>query len=137
MPEHSTRVYRLQTDAGERIVGRQVSPAWVASTLEAEPPRRGRDQAWSALMAGQAVPHLAEGQALTRVRAMGVHRVELTGFNDLGVDRLKALGLISEIVSWKLRLFVPTGVDGSDVLARLMERYPLQRVAERNAATAA
>lgn len=137
LPEHSTRVYRLQTDAGERIVGRQVSPAWVASTLEAEPPRLGPDQAWSALMAGQAVLHLAEGQALTRVRAMGVHRVELTGFNDLGVDRLKALGLISEIVSWKLRLFVPTGVDGANVLARLMERYPLQRVAERNAATAA
>lgn len=68
---------------------------------------------------------------------MSVHRVELTGFNDLAVERLKAMGLISEIVSWKLRLFVPTGAAGPDVLARLMERYPLQRVAERHAAKAA
>src|SRR3546814_17224952 len=30
LPNESTRVYRLQTDTGERIVGRRVSPAWVA-----------------------------------------------------------------------------------------------------------
>ena len=34
LPNESTRVYRLQTDAGERIIGRKVSPAWVASALE-------------------------------------------------------------------------------------------------------
>ena len=31
LPNESTRVYRLQTDAGERIIGRKVSPAWVAT----------------------------------------------------------------------------------------------------------
>lgn len=79
------------------------------------------DQAWPMLMAGSAVLHLAEGQILARVRAMGVHRIELTGFNDLGVERLKAMGLISEIVSWKLRLFVPTGSDGPVILGTLLE----------------
>ena len=81
--------------------------------------------------------HLAEGHMLKQVRAMGVPRVELTGFNDLGVDRLKAIELISEIVSWKLRLFVPTGAGGPEVVGRLMERYPLVRVAERIAGRAA
>ena len=38
LPNESTRVYRLQTDAGERIIGRKVSPAWVASTLLGERP---------------------------------------------------------------------------------------------------
>ena len=33
LPNESTRVYRLQTDDGERIIGRKVSPAWVATTL--------------------------------------------------------------------------------------------------------
>jgi len=137
LPNQSSRVYRLQTDDGERVVGRRVSPAWVAATLDVGLPALSAENAWPMLLAGEASLHLAEGQVLTRVRAMGVHRVELTGFNDLALQRLKALGLISEIVSWKLRLFVPTGAEGADVLARLMERFPLQRVAERNPAKAA
>jgi hypothetical protein len=31
LPNESTRVYRLQTDDGERIIGRKVSPAWAAN----------------------------------------------------------------------------------------------------------
>jgi hypothetical protein len=134
LPKESTRVYRLQTDDGEQLIGRRVSPAWVITVAPADTPSLTVDQAWPMLIAGEAVLHLAEGQALTRVRAMGVHRIELTGFNDLGVERLKALGLISEIVSWKLRLFVPTGVDGPVVLARLLQRFPLQRVTRKAAA---
>jgi hypothetical protein len=30
LPQDSSRVYRLQTDEGERIIGRRVSPAWAA-----------------------------------------------------------------------------------------------------------
>ena len=89
------------------------------------------------LLSGAVALQLAEGQTLARAKAMSVNRIELTGFSDLAVERLKAFGLISEIVSWKLRLFVPTGVAGADVLARLMERYALQRVVERHAAKAA
>ena len=31
LPDESTRVYRLQTDEGERIIGRRVSAAWAAN----------------------------------------------------------------------------------------------------------
>ncbi|MBN8933751.1 MAG: strawberry notch C-terminal domain-containing protein, partial [Rhizobium pusense] len=31
LPQDSSRVYRLQTDEGERIIGRRVSPAWAAN----------------------------------------------------------------------------------------------------------
>ncbi len=77
------RVYRLQTDAGERIVGRKVSPAWVASALETE--RRSNlsaDDAFTALMDGRTILDLAEGLQLRRVRVMGDNRIELTGFTD-------------------------------------------------------
>ena len=33
LPNELTRVYRLQTDAGERVIGRKVSAAWVANVL--------------------------------------------------------------------------------------------------------
>ena len=50
------------------------------------------------------------------------------------VDRLKAMGLVSEIVSWRLRLYVPIGDGGPAVLAALLGRYPLVRAATRTAA---
>jgi len=61
-------------------------------------------------------------------------RVGLSGFTDGMVDRLKAMGLTSEIIAWKLRLFVPTGATGPAILGALMERYPLVRIADRGAA---
>jgi len=49
-------------------------------------------------------------------------------------ERLKAMGLISEIIAWKLRLFVPTGASGPEILTGLMERHPIVRIADRVAA---
>ena len=64
---------------------------------------------------------------------MGASRAELSGFTDAMVDRLKAMGLISEIIAWKLRLFVPTGASGPQILAALMERHPLVRIVDKTA----
>ena len=51
------------------------------------------------------------------------------------VDRLKAMGLISEIIAWRLRLFVPNGSQGPTVLTALLNfRYKLVRISERAAA---
>jgi C-terminal domain on Strawberry notch homologue len=130
LPNESTRVYRLQTDTGERIVGREVSSAWVASALETSPSNLSTDDAFNALMDGRTVLDLAEGLQLRRVRIMGAHRIELTGFTDAMRDRLRAYGLFHEIISWKLRMFVPTDAAGRAILAKVLERYPLARVAE-------
>jgi hypothetical protein len=53
---------------------------------------------------------------------MGEFRIELSGFSHGMVERRKAIGLMSEIISCKLRLFVPTGEGGSAILARLIDR---------------
>jgi hypothetical protein len=65
---------------------------------------------------------------------MGEFRLELLGFTDGMVDRLKAIGLMSEIISLKLRLFLPTGTSGPGILAKVMERHPLVRIADKAAA---
>jgi len=136
LPEESTRVYRLQTDDGTRIVGRRVSAAWAASAMaKPEAPVLSPPQAIAMLREGHAVLDLADGLQLRRSRLMQVNRIELTGFGPTAVDRLKALGLFSEIISWKLRLFVPDDmVTGSAVIERLFERHPLVRICDRKAA---
>ncbi len=58
-------------------------------------------------MDGRTVLDLAEGLQLRRARVMGANRIELSGFTDTMRDRLKAYGLFHEIISWKLRMFVP------------------------------
>jgi hypothetical protein len=134
LPDESMRVYRLQTDSGERIIGRLVSPAWVAQAADAETPTIAPADAWTAVLDGRTVLEFQDGLQLRRAKVMGEFRVELSGFTDGMVDRLKASGLISEIISWKLRLFVPTGANGPTILGALMERYPLVRIADRTAA---
>jgi hypothetical protein len=135
LPDESTRVYRLQTDDGARIVGRRVSPAWAASVLADDAPVLAAGQALALLRDGLGVLDLDGGLQLRRSRLMQVNRIELIGFSSTAVDRLKAIGLFSEIVSWKLRLFVPDDLlTGSAVLERLFERHPLVRIADRKAA---
>ncbi|MDZ3836991.1 MAG: strawberry notch family protein [Rhodospirillales bacterium] len=134
LPDEGCRVYRLQTDEGERVIGRLVSPAWVAQAVATDMPTISPADAWIAVLDGRTVLELADGLQLRRAKVMGTFRVELSGFTDGMVDRLKAMRLTSEIIAWKLRLFVPTGATGPAILGTLMERYPLVRIADRNAA---
>jgi hypothetical protein len=134
LPTESTRVYRLQTDTGERIIGRKVSPAWAVNATTTGSTSLTPDDAFAALTDGRTVLDLAEGLQLRRVRVMGAHRIELTGFTDTMRDRLKAYGLFGEIISWKFRLFVPADTSGPAILARLLVRFPIARIAEREAA---
>jgi hypothetical protein len=85
-------------------------------------------------MNGKTILDLSEGLQLRRVRVMGANRIELTGFTNKMRDRLRAYGLFHEIISWKLRMFVPTDGTGPAILAKVLERYPLERIADRAAA---
>ena len=134
LPNDSTRVYRLQTDDGERIIGRQVSPAWAATATTTGAASIAPDDAFAALMDGRTILDLAEGLQLRRVRVMGANRIELSGFDDTMRERLTAYGLFHEIISWKLRMFVPSDASGPDVLARVLDRWPVERIGEREAA---
>src|SRR3546814_19197887 len=91
LPQESSRVYRLQADDDERIVGRRVAPAWVATaTANDSRPTLDPQAAFTALMEGRQIPHLDEGLPLRRARAMGVNRTHLSGFTDAMRQRLTA-----------------------------------------------
>lgn len=134
LPNESTRVFRLQTDEGERIIGRLVSPAWAANATATGVASLSPEQALAALIDGRMILHLAEGLQLRRSRVMGAWRIELSGFTDTMRERLTAYGLFHEIISWKLRMFVPIDANGLAVLERVLDRFPIERVSEREAA---
>jgi hypothetical protein len=130
LPHESTRIYRLQTDAGERIIGRKVSFGWVAA-MSKQGATLSAEEAFTALMRDNYVLDLAEGLQLRRARVMGANRIELSGFSDVLRDCLRAYGLFHEIISWKLRMFVPTDARGVVILAKVLERFPIAHVRER------
>jgi hypothetical protein len=65
---------------------------------------------------------------------MGANRIELSGFTEAMRDRLRAYGLFTEIISWKLRFFVPIDTTGPGVIGKLLDTYPVARIGERKAA---
>jgi hypothetical protein len=138
LPEDSMRVYRLQTDEGERVIGRLVSPAALGEVYRNlglnDAPDLSAEEAWSAVTGGKAILHLADGLQVRRSLVMGLPRVELIGFTDGMVGRLKAMGLTSEIISWKLRLFLPMDAQGAGILSAVLARHPLTRIIDRVAA---
>jgi hypothetical protein len=138
LPDENCRVYRLQTDDGERIVGRLVSLAALGVLCRNlgldDAPALSPDEAWQLLLDGKSVVQLADGLQLRRVRVMNDHRIELTGFTPGMRERLSAMGLTHEIISWKLRFFIPASAGGPAILGRLMARHPLTGIAERAAA---
>ncbi|NIE81674.1 bifunctional class I SAM-dependent methyltransferase/DEAD/DEAH box helicase [Asaia sp. As-1742] len=134
LPTDHARVYRLQTDDGERVLGRRVPVAWATSAGATGSLSLSGQDARSALLDGGTVLHLAERMQVRRVRVMGRARIELTGFTEGMRERLRAYGLFSEIISWTLRFFVPVDDAGDKVLERLFETWPIARVTEREAA---
>jgi predicted RNA methylase len=135
LPQDYCRVYRLQTDEGERIVGRLVSPDGLTRLCR----NFGLDKTevvthadvWQSLLAGSCVVALAGNMTLRRVRVMNDYRVELNGFTDGMRDRLRSFGLFSEMIAWRVRFFIPTSGEGSAILARLIEQHRIIDVAGR------
>jgi hypothetical protein len=118
LPADQPRVYRFLTDSKERVIGRVV-PAEQLSTIAPALTPVTPEEAHAALHDGRAVS-LPEGLSIRPVTVMTTRRFELTGFDPDSVERLKACGLVAEIITWRLRLFVPTGSRTLDVLRQLI-----------------
>jgi predicted RNA methylase len=130
LPADNMRVYRFETDDGERVIGRLVTPEALDRVYQGlginGPPALSHQDAWSAVVDRGAVLDLVGEMQIRRSLVMSAYRVELTGYSDGAVAQLKALGLTSEIINWRLRLFVPIAEDrGPAIFAALLDRHPL------------
>ncbi|WP_430912249.1 strawberry notch-like NTP hydrolase domain-containing protein [Methylobacterium sp. sgz302541] len=131
LPGIDMRVFRLVTDAGERIVGRVVEPEDLPIIRERLGLGAGTAMtsadAFAAVLSGRAGLELIGGLQVRRVRVMGEDRIELIGSSDSARAGLKALGLFAEVIAWRTRLFVPTGERGPAILTAVLDRHPLLR----------
>ena len=135
LPQDYCRVYRLTTDDGERIVGRMIAPSRLAMLCRNfsidQTEVLSAEQAWKSVLDGSSIISLAGDMTLRRVKVMNDYRVELAGFSDGMRDWLRSIGLFSEMISWKLRFFIPVTDDGRAILTRLMQRHRLVDVVGR------
>lgn len=99
LPDDDCRVYPIQTDAGERVIGRHIAPALIGAMLRNlgldDVPTLAPEEAWNGLVDGRIGLQLTDG-ILRRSRVMSDYRVELIGFTAAMVPRLKALGHLVE-----------------------------------------
>ncbi|WP_083697987.1 MULTISPECIES: strawberry notch C-terminal domain-containing protein [Salipiger] len=127
LPADNMRIYRLQTEDGERAIGRLVSQEQLLNVYA----RLGLDcqmdmtpqEVFAAVIDGKTTLSLLGGYKLRRSLVMGQPRLELTGASGVALPALKALGCFTEVIQWKTRVFIP--VDGIDVLACVLAEHPV------------
>ena len=131
LPGENMRVRRLATDAGERLLGRVLTPEQAHAFRDAfglaGGPLMSSAEMHEAILKRGASFDLANGWRLARRRLMGAVRVEIEGPADNDLAALKRMGCTTEIVSWRTRVFVPEYID----LGRILDRWPLANTNRR------
>jgi predicted RNA methylase len=127
----STRVYRMQTSSGEKLLGRLVEPTLLDQTLEKL--GAGKKGAMSAADVVRRVLNgeraiLANDWIIRRAIVAGEYRIELTGPGPRDMATIKADGVFSERIGYATRFFIPTGRDAEKVLGKVIAAHPVAKM---------
>ncbi|BAY41895.1 hypothetical protein NIES2111_62910 (plasmid) [Nostoc sp. NIES-2111] len=119
LPQKNSRVFRLQTSDGEKILGRVVNAVDIQSVTEQLGLKNtllSPQELVSLVLNEGYSQQLPGGVTLRRSYIAGEPRLELVEALSLA-ERLVAVGCFAEIIQWRKRLFVPTGDKAAAVLA--------------------
>ncbi|MEN2383861.1 MAG: hypothetical protein KA716_33270 [Gloeotrichia echinulata DEX184] len=122
LPRSSSRVLRLQTSDGEKILGRVISAQDIQTVREQLGLKNkllSPTELVSLVLNEGYTQQLPGGITLRRSSIAGEPRLELINALSLA-DRLVAAGCFTEIIDWRKRVFVPTGDRAAAVLAAVM-----------------
>lgn len=111
------RVFRLQTDEGEKILGRLIDAKHlgnIARTLGVQKNVNAAELVEIILNSGGS-EGLGGGITLRRSLVAGSHRLELCDAQKW-FEQLEAIGCFCEIIQWQKRVFIPTGQQAVKVL---------------------
>ncbi len=125
------KVIRIQTDEGERFIGRQISSGQVQSTLANLGASVNAQQfdiadVVSQITDSKAVVKLANGWRIRTARVGGEERLELVG-NDVytAIDELKRNGVFVERIQFDTRFFIPSGEGAQQVIENIAKNRPI------------
>ncbi|MDX2263454.1 MAG: bifunctional class I SAM-dependent methyltransferase/DEAD/DEAH box helicase [Hyphomicrobiales bacterium] len=128
LPAGNMKIYRLETDDGQRLLGRLINPESlpaICETFGLATERLKPEEATRLILVERKGVMLTGDRALKPVRLMGEVRIELIGFAAHELEQLKSFGFFSEIISWKLRLFLPLDqARGHPALEKLFRQHP-------------
>ncbi|MBX9253584.1 strawberry notch family protein [Desmonostoc muscorum CCALA 125] len=123
LPQQNSRVFRLQTSDGQKILGRVVN----ASDIQTVREQLGlRDKLLSpqelvSLVLNEGYSQqLPGGVTLRRSYIAAEPRIELVNAISLA-ERLLAVGCFTEIINWQKRIFIPVSDKAPAILAAVIE----------------
>ncbi|WP_414544913.1 strawberry notch-like NTP hydrolase domain-containing protein [Nostoc sp. CCY0012] len=122
LPQQNSRVFRLQTADGEKILGRVVNAQDIQSVAEQLGLKNkllSPDELVSLVLNERYSQQLPGGVTVRRSYVAGEPRIELVNALPLA-DQLVAVGCFTEIIQWRKRIFVPTGNHAAAVLAAVI-----------------
>jgi len=125
LDSENLRVFRLQTDTGEQLLGRVIEPEkmqHIAASLGLHQVDLSASEIFHVVMSQRQSFPLPGGLSLRSSTVMSELRLELTGtVSDALCDQLKAAGCFTEIISWRRRVFIPSNERmGTEVIEKVL-----------------
>lgn len=123
------QVVRVQTDSGERLLGRQIMEHELAETMARLEVGSAESeltpaQVMQRILAGETA-ELANGWRLVPAKVSGETRVEIVARGSSSGAELVRHGALEERISWNYRYFVPKSARGEELLEYLFETKPI------------
>lgn len=132
LPTGNARIVRIQTSAGERMIGRLIPPRQLDATKE----RLGAETTAIAMTPKEVFDNilhhgysieLANNWQIVRRKVAGEDRIEIKGPNYREIELLKKYGVFDERIQWETRYFLPTTEQGVSAIEKIIENNPIIR----------
>ncbi|MBN3906493.1 MAG: strawberry notch family protein [Nostoc sp. NMS1] len=123
LPQQNSRVFRLQTSDGQKILGRVVNSHDIQTVREQLGLRNkvlSPEELVKLVLNERYTQQLPGGVTLRRSFIAGEPRIELVNAISLA-ERLLAVGCFTEIINWQKRVFIPVSDKAPAILAAVIE----------------
>ncbi len=122
LPQQNSRVFRLQTSDGQKILGRVVNASDIQTVREQLGLRNqmlSPEELVKLILNERYTQQLPGGITLRRSFVANEPRIELVNAISLA-ERLVAVGCFTEIINWQKRLFIPVSDKAPAILAAVI-----------------